>query len=98
MVIDEGTTCRFCSGALLLRRIVEIDAAIPRQWCDALTGAHKMPPHAGWWGFFDEIDTVLLVGQHHYVYVLALIQDNLPHIRISFDFEMSTAPFPGLRW
>ena len=56
-------------GRGVRERIAKIDAAIPRQWRGALIGAHKMPPHMGWWGFFDETGTVLLVRQHRRVYV-----------------------------
>ena len=85
-------------GRGVRQRIAEIDEAITRQWRDALTRVRVMSPHTSWWGFFDEIDTVLLFRQHHRVYVQALVQDNLPHNRISFDSKMTTSPFPGLHW
>lgn len=79
-------------------RMSEIDAAIPQPWWDIIDGRAQIGEHTGWWGYFDDTGTLLLVKYIRRVFVPAVRQDCLPHIRILFDSEMSCEVFPALPW
>ncbi|KAI5058147.1 hypothetical protein GOP47_0026317 [Adiantum capillus-veneris] len=71
-------------GRGIVQRMSEINAAIPQHWWDVISGTVEIDVHWGWWVYFDDVGTLMLVRDHRRFFVPAETQDCLPHIRIIF--------------
>ncbi|MCO5559465.1 hypothetical protein L7F22_013065 [Adiantum nelumboides] len=63
MVMDSGIRRGIAA------RMIELDAAIPKDWHQVLTGRRNLPIHANWWASFDQTGRPL-VAQYGSLFTL----------------------------
>ncbi|MCO5560007.1 hypothetical protein L7F22_013612 [Adiantum nelumboides] len=78
---------RYRIGRGVIPRVIEIESAIPDAWDQVIRGSSHMQPHQGWWSYFNENGSAILVIYQFLLFTIAEDQDTSRHTRICFDFE-----------
>ncbi|MCO5574915.1 hypothetical protein L7F22_028710 [Adiantum nelumboides] len=92
MAMDSGIRRGISAG------MVELDAGIPEDWQQVLTGRRDMPLHVGWWAYFDPASRPLIARYGSLIYGVADVQLLGVHRRIVFQGSVPLSQHPDLYW